>query len=241
VTHDMDEIPPLASWAREALDQERPLPSVPASRRDRAVSRARSAVRAGGASAVPRLASGVSRLRWAAAAGLVCTAAAAGATIMEWRGHASSPVPAPVPAASSPRGSGGPTAVAPSAKVADGDPALGVRERPPGATPATRGAEPAAPANRAGPRAALSDELRLLAPAREAVARHDFGAALAAISEHARRFREGRLAEEREALRVKALAGLGNVREARAASAEFRRRFPRSALLPVVGGSLDGE
>ncbi|HEY8924478.1 MAG TPA: hypothetical protein VIU64_08860, partial [Polyangia bacterium] len=136
---------------------------------------------------------------------------------------------------------GNPRTSVPSAKVTDGDeaPPL-VRQAPPEAT-AIRGAEPAAPSNRSAPRAALSDELRVLAPARQAVARRDFGAALAAISEHARRFREGRLAEEREALRVKALAGLGNVKEARAASAEFRRRFPRSALLPAVGGALDGE
>jgi len=81
----------------------------------------------------------------------------------------------------------------------------------------------------------------LLAPSRAALARHDFAGALVAIADHARRFREGRLAEEREALRVKALAGLGRVQEARAAAAEFRRRFPRSALLPAITGSLDGQ
>lgn len=235
----MHDVPPLSSWVREALDQERPLPLVPANRRDRAVSRARSAARAGELPAVPRSFTGVSRMRWAAAAALVCTAAAAGATILEWRGRASSSLPDQIKGTSPPRDSTDPRAVAPSAEVSRAEPTPGAGERPLGSA-VGRGAEPA-PANRSAPRAALSDELRLLAPAREAVARGDFRAALGAISEHARRFREGRLVEEREALRVRALAGLGNVKEARAASAEFRRRFPRSALLPAVGGSLDEE
>jgi hypothetical protein len=39
------------------------------------------------------------------------------------------------------------------------------------------------------------------------------------------------LSEEREALRVKALVGLGRIAEAKRAGAAFRKRFPRSALL----------
>ena len=71
--------------------------------------------------------------------------------------------------------------------------------------------------------------------ARAAVARGDFTAALSPITEHARRFKNGRLVEEREALRVKALVGLGRGEEARHAAAAFRARFPRSVLLPAVG------
>jgi len=70
--------------------------------------------------------------------------------------------------------------------------------------------------------------------ARSAVARQDFGAALGLLTEHARRFKEGRLAEEREALRVRALAGLGRTEEARRAAGQFQARFPRSVLLPAV-------
>ena len=40
--------------------------------------------------------------------------------------------------------------------------------------------------------------------------------------------------EEREALHVKALAGLGRRDEARRAAAAFEDRFPRSVLLPAV-------
>jgi hypothetical protein len=73
-----------------------------------------------------------------------------------------------------------------------------------------------------------------LGQARTAVARQDFAAALAPIAEHRRRFKEGRLAEEREALRVKALSGLGRTEDARRASDAFEARFPRSVLLPAV-------
>jgi len=77
-------------------------------------------------------------------------------------------------------------------------------------------------------------ELRLLRQARAAVVREDYAAALPPIAEHARRFKDGRLTEEREALKVKALAGLGRTDEARRAAASFRARFPRSVLLPAI-------
>jgi hypothetical protein len=74
-------------------------------------------------------------------------------------------------------------------------------------------------------------ELQLLRRARQDLTRGDFAGALAAIGEHARRFRNGSLVEEREALRVKSLAGLGRVDDARRAAASFHARFPHSVLL----------
>jgi hypothetical protein len=74
-------------------------------------------------------------------------------------------------------------------------------------------------------------ELQLLRAAREALTRGDFGAALVAVGEHARRFRNGTLAEEREALRVKSLAGLGRHDDAQRAAARFHVMFPHSVLL----------
>jgi hypothetical protein len=74
-------------------------------------------------------------------------------------------------------------------------------------------------------------ELRVLRLAREDLTRGDFAGALAAVAEHARRFRNGSLVEEREALRVKSLAGLGRHEDARRAAAEFHARFPHSVLL----------
>jgi len=78
------------------------------------------------------------------------------------------------------------------------------------------------------------EELRLLDRARQFDRRGDYSAALAATREHQRRFSDGRLVEEREALRIWALMGLGRVTEAGEAAALFRRRFPRSVLLETI-------
>jgi len=74
-------------------------------------------------------------------------------------------------------------------------------------------------------------ELEVLQPARAALARGDFSSALSSIAEHERRFPNGELTEEREALRVQALSGLGRTEEANRAAAAFRERFPGSVLL----------
>ena len=76
-------------------------------------------------------------------------------------------------------------------------------------------------------------ELQLLRAARQDVTRGDFAGALAVIAEHVRRFRNGSLVEEREALRVKSLAGLGRHEDAQRAAAEFHARFPHSVFLPT--------
>ncbi len=78
---------------------------------------------------------------------------------------------------------------------------------------------------------AYAMELRVLQPARQAVAQRDFASALGPIAEHQRRYPSGKLAEEREALRVKALLGLGRTAEAQRAGAGFRQNFPHSVLL----------
>ena len=75
-------------------------------------------------------------------------------------------------------------------------------------------------------------EIAVLQPAHAAHARGDFATALVLVAEHARRFPKGHLAEEREALRVRSLAGAGRTEEARRATAAFGARFPRSILLP---------
>ena len=79
--------------------------------------------------------------------------------------------------------------------------------------------------------AATNAELQLLRAARQDVTGGDFADALAAIAEHVRRFRHGSLVEEREALRVKALAGLGRHEDAQRAAVEFHARFPHSVFL----------
>ena len=74
-------------------------------------------------------------------------------------------------------------------------------------------------------------ELQLLLSVREDVTHGDFAGALSVIAEHERRFRNGGLVEEREALRVKSLAGLGRHADAQRAALRFHELFPNSVLL----------
>lgn len=82
------------------------------------------------------------------------------------------------------------------------------------------------------PQESYAAELYLLQRAQSEYASQDFPDALVLVAEHARRFANGRLAEEREALRVRSLAGAGRGDQARRALEAFARRFPRSVLLP---------
>jgi len=77
-------------------------------------------------------------------------------------------------------------------------------------------------------------ELDLLQHAHAAYTRRDFSTALTLLSEHARRFPKGNLAEQREALRMRSLAGAGRGADAHRAAADFAHRFPRSVLLPRI-------
>ncbi|MEO7033452.1 MAG: hypothetical protein ABI548_06240 [Polyangiaceae bacterium] len=74
-------------------------------------------------------------------------------------------------------------------------------------------------------------ELDLLRRAQAAYGHRDFATTLRLLAEHGRRFPSGRLAEEREALRVRALAGSGHSGAARMAASSFAVRFPHSVLL----------
>jgi hypothetical protein len=203
------------------LEHERRLVSVPTVARARALARARAALaaRAGGPS--PRAAAMTSRprprlARWLAAAGVAFVAGAASGVAAYGLGLRARPV---------------------STAVVETQPA-------PPATPgraraSTVSVEPLVPLPPPGPRSltradAARIELRLLRQARAAVLREDFAAALPLLAEHARHFRNGRLAEEREALRVKALAGLGRDHDAARAAAAFEARFPRSPLIGAV-------
>ncbi len=219
---------------RALLDEERAIPALPATVRARALARARAALAAGvvAPTSRPVVAPRASLpARWAASVALVCVASAAlGAAAYGIHLHrareealvATGPVPARPVRAVLVRAAAAPKAPEPPASMAPVDevPLLRPRVMPP---------------PRLSPGDAVHAELRLLRPARAAVAREDFAAALPPIAEHARRFKDGRLAEEREALRVKALVGLGHADEARRAAAAFRARFPHSVLLPAVG------
>jgi len=82
-------------------------------------------------------------------------------------------------------------------------------------------------------------ELELLRRAHAAYGNGDFANALRLLATHARRFPNGRLAEEREALRVRALGGSGQSDSARRAAHAFADRFPRSVLLSRTMSAAD--
>jgi hypothetical protein len=106
---------------------------------------------------------------------------------------------------------------------------------PPPATGDSRPTQPA-PGTSASARSdrELAAERELLERARTALARARGADALSALDEHARTFRRGRLAEERESLRVATLIALGRAAEARAAAERFSKRHPNSLFGPAV-------
>ena len=220
-------VPPLPPELRALLDQEREPPAQPAAVRQRALARARAALTAhpNPNQSMPALARPHGK-RWFLATTLTCAvAAAAGATAYELRARFAPQAP---PATRAPQALSTP----PAAPVAETTQPRLSRRR---SSRARLGRRVRARRRQTLSRAeAAALELRILRPARVAVAREDFADALAPIAEHARRFQDGRLAEEREALRVKALAGLGRLNDARRAAAAFKVRFPRSVLLPAV-------
>lgn len=81
-------------------------------------------------------------------------------------------------------------------------------------------------------------ERRLVERARSALARGDYDACLAAADAHGAQYREGALAEEREALAVQALARAGRTREAAERGGRFRKSYPESLLRGVVDAAL---
>lgn len=74
-------------------------------------------------------------------------------------------------------------------------------------------------------------ELALLEPGRHALVQGNHAAALEAVARHEQAFPNGQLAEERSALRVRALWVAGRRAEAMLAAERFRRSYPRSGLL----------
>lgn len=160
---------------------------------------------------------------FAAAAGVVLVLGAAAYAAREWIVGPSSQAPSRLtprsaPDTSEPQRPAVVSAAPETETVATIAPEVPLRRRSAGKTSAA----PVRPTNA---------ELALLRAAREDVTRGDYAGALAVIAEHARRFRNGALVEEREALRVKSLAGLGRHEEARRAAASFHARFPQSVLL----------
>ena len=216
---------PFSPEVHALLDRERAIPAIPAMQRARALSRARAAL---ATPATPVSAPTVVTAppwRWAvaAAAGLAASAAIAAAAY-EFHARRNRVTSAPPPA----------LALAPAPIAAPLDPAPAPAPAPAQDAELAPDLALASPERTSTRSDLVRAELRLLQRARAAVVRGDFEAALQVIAEHTRRFKNGRLAEEREALRVKSLAGLGRTEAARRAAAAFRSHYPRSVLLPAV-------
>jgi hypothetical protein len=101
-------------------------------------------------------------------------------------------------------------------------------------------AKPRHGARSATARESYAAELELLHSAQAAHATGNFIGALALVAEHGRRFPNGRLSEEREALRIRSLVGAGHADEARRTFVVFAHRFPRSVFLTRLQETANG-
>jgi|SoiMethySBSTD1v2_1073268.scaffolds.fasta_scaffold516091_2 hypothetical protein len=223
--------PPLSETARGLIADERQRPPEDEALKQRVLERAREAMapdrpsgvalrRAGSSWPVARRAPRTTLLIAAALA--VAGLAAAGAGMYRWTAPteraavAPAPVVAPKAAAEKPVAPPAPIAPEPQAEVA--------APEPPRAAPPTEGAHGSSVQQ-------YAVELGVLEPARSSIGRGDYAGAMAAIARHQREYPRGQLAEEREALRVRALWGMGQKTSAESAAAAFRKRYPRSVLL----------
>jgi hypothetical protein len=99
--------------------------------------------------------------------------------------------------------------------------------------------KPPAPAPSEAP--ALERDWALLEAARTSNAVGRYGDALSAVTEHAQEYPASQFEQERQALRIQALVGLGRQDEARALAKSFEQRFPESILLEGIRQAIGGE
>lgn len=228
-------LPPFCPTVEALLAHERVIVSQVEIVRARALARARNALKAGdvAARATPSVPKYGRPLWFAAAAGIALLASAAAAYQV---------LRSPTPRALSPHLLQY-AQVAPSSAVAETVPAPAaksapVRAVPPASALPAKAPGTSRPTSPAAKQEIVIEELRLLERAQQFAGRGDYAAVLAVTTEHERRYSGGRLCEEREALRLRALIGLGRDNEARQAAARFRRDFPRSVLLPKLNDML---
>lgn len=228
--NDLQKTPlPVSPALTALLFQEKDYAPAPEMVRARLMSRARQAV---SATKMPlperRFVWPGRRLAYAAAAGLVLVAGVAAGYELFVR-----PAPAPQPQAAPHTG---------LAKPAQPEP----KPSAPQVAPTEPEAPTVSPTETDSPRRASTasksearlKEIRLLVRARQADARREYATVLSIAAEHERSFPSGRLSEERQVLRVKALVGLGWADEARRVGRAFRQQFPHSVLRQTVDEML---
>jgi hypothetical protein len=111
----------------------------------------------------------------------------------------------------------------------------------PSSTASSAPTAPTAPTAPAAPRAStdgIAVERALLDEARDALRRGDAEACLEAVGRHKARYPAGGLAEEREALAVRALVDSGRAAEARERANAFVVEYPASLLRPAVEAAV---
>jgi hypothetical protein len=104
------------------------------------------------------------------------------------------------------------------------------------ATTPARPRRPASDSSIEGER--LAAERTLLDVARAALSRGEAAKAVEAAERHAQEFPSGALAEEREAIVIRALVQAGRGDEARARAAQFHARFPESIFGRAIDAAL---
>lgn len=232
------EPPPLPEDVRALLDVERDIPALPEDQLDRIASRIRSDIAPAAsdtpAGAAPGGASAMSHL----AASLVGLALGVTGTLLYQAAippEPTAPEPhvvreLPSPPAPEPRGRDAGTA-----EPVDG----GVERRE--SAPSEEVTSPTAirRGSRARPADRLSEERRMMDAARGALAADDPERALDVTRRHADRFPSGAMAEEREALAVRALLALDRLDAAQSRAAAFRRRYPESLAWPGLRARID--
>ena len=228
-----------AAELQELIDQAKAVRPVSPAARLRVLKRAQSSTIAPSALLVDSESAQVRghwRRAWfvAAASATLLAAAAAAALVLHGGNDSSASRRAPLvggaPSVPSAQLNAAPTVSSFSPEIAP------IRPAPPTAQPAAK--QPLrAPESSA--QESYAAELELLRRAHAAYGGGDFANALRLLATHARRFPNGRLSEEREALRVRALSSSGQGDSARRAARAFADRFPRSVLLSRTMSAAD--
>lgn len=131
--------------------------------------------------------------------------------------------------------------VAPSVALPRAQRELETLPSPPSPTP-TASAKPAIPGpalSAASDRSSsIAEQQALLDEARADFTHGDYAQTLATLAKHFQRFPKSVLAEEREALEIKALAAGGELPRAQRLATRFQAQYPQSLLLPSLRNSV---
>jgi hypothetical protein len=116
-----------------------------------------------------------------------------------------------------------------------------VKREPPPPPMEMKPAEAPPPPSRSNSGLVSERDWSLLKQAREANGQGRYGEALMAVTQHEQEHPSSQLEQEREALRIQALVGMGRREEARALARSFEQRFSESILLEGIREAVGEE